>query len=129
MKRELLVFLLVGLLTVLIDFMSYLGLVWSSLLEVNVAKTVGFLTGTIFSYYANRRWTFGRMDYASGTWWRFVILYAATLGINVATNSIALATIKASNLTLPIAFIIATGLSAALNFAGLKFFVFKVKQE
>jgi putative flippase GtrA len=127
MKRELVVFLLVGSLTVLIDFLSYMGLVWNSLLQVNGAKTVGFFTGTLFAYYANRYWTFAKTEHAAGSCWRFVILYASTLGVNVISNSIALTAMSASKLAMPVAFIFATGLSATLNFIGMKFFVFKLK--
>jgi putative flippase GtrA len=127
MKRELVVFLLVGSLTVLIDFLSYMGLLWSSLLQVNSAKTVGFFTGTLFAYFANRYWTFAKTEHAAGSWWRFVILYASTLGVNVISNSIALTAMSASKLAMPVAFILATGLSATLNFIGMKFFVFKLK--
>ncbi len=125
MKRELVIFLFVGSLTVLIDFISYRGLIWGCLLQVNVAKAVGFLTGTIFAYYANRHWTFARTESVAGSWWRFGILYAATLGVNVLSNSIALAAMNTSMLAVPISFVLATGLSSSLNFLGMKFFVFK----
>jgi putative flippase GtrA len=128
MKRDLVIFLFVGSLTVLVDFISYMGLVWSNLLQLNGAKTVSFLTGTIFAYYANRYWTFRRAESVAGSWWRFSILYAATLGVNVISNSITLAAMNNSKLAVPIAFVLATGLSAALNFAGMKFFIFKLKR-
>jgi putative flippase GtrA len=127
MKRELVIFLFVGSLTVLIDFITYLGLVRSALFQVNGSKTVGFVTGTLFAYYANRHWTFGRREHVAGSWWRFGLLYLFTLGVNVASNSIALTAMNLHKLAVPIAFIIATGLSAALNFIGMIFFVFKVK--
>jgi putative flippase GtrA len=126
MKRELVTFLIVGSLTVLIDFLGYRGLVWSGLYSINEAKTVGFLTGTLFAYYANRFWTFGQTKHATGSWWRFVVLYAATLGVNVGGNSIVLTAMSSSKLAIPIAFVLATGLSATLNFVGMKLFVFKV---
>jgi putative flippase GtrA len=126
MKRELVIFFIVGLLTVLIDFVCYQVLVWNDLLNINGAKTVGFLTGTLFAYFTNRYWTFGRAEHAAGGLWRFAVLYAMTLGVNVVSNSVAMTAMNSSKLAMPIAFVFATGLSATLNFLGMKFFVFKV---
>lgn len=86
-KRELGVFLVVGILSVLIDFFSYHALLG---LDVNIAKTVGFLSGALFAYFANRYWTFGYKPHVPGSIWRFAILYASTLGANVLVNYLAL---------------------------------------
>jgi len=74
-KRELGVFLVVGSLTVLFDFMTYRGLVWTSWLGIDLAKALGFLAGTLFAYFANRLWTFGHQEHAPGSSWRFALLY------------------------------------------------------
>ena len=50
-KKELTVFVVVGVITVLIDFIVYNVLVEFRLSDVNVAKGVGFVSGTIFSYF------------------------------------------------------------------------------
>lgn len=124
-KRELSVFLVVGALTVLIDFASYRGLVLFGV-GVDVAKAVGFLTGTLFAYFANRFWTFGHRAHRPGSAWRFVVLYASTLGANVAINATALSWLSGSGSAVQLAFVLATGVSAALNFLGMKYFVFNV---
>ena len=62
-RRELAIFLVVGTLTVVIDFLTYRGLIWAQLLGVDSAKGIGFLTGTVFAYFANRFWTFGHKDF------------------------------------------------------------------
>ena len=77
-KRELAIFLVVGSLTVLLDYMTYRGLVWSGWMNVDSAKAIGFLTGTLFAYFANRAWTFGHQEHIPGSWWRFVLLYTLT---------------------------------------------------
>ena len=124
-KRELAVFLVVGSLTVLIDFLTYRGLVWTGWMTVDLAKAVGFLTGTLFAYFANKVWTFGHQEHASGSVWRFVLLYAITLGANVLVNAGCLALLSTLSIAVPVAFLIATGISAVLNFLGMKLFVFK----
>jgi putative flippase GtrA len=87
-KRELAIFLIVGTLTVMIDFLTYRGLVWAQLLSVDSAKGLGFLTGTLFAYFANRFWTFGHKAHAVGSAWRFIFLYTLTLSANVFVNSL-----------------------------------------
>lgn len=124
-KRELSIFLIVGSLTVLVDYLSYRSLVWSALLGVDAAKATGFLVGTVFAYFANRVWTFGHKTHAPGSALRFAFLYAATLGANVLVNALALSALANISASIQIAFLLATGVSATLNFLGMKLFVFK----
>lgn len=125
MRRELPVFLVVGALTVLVDLLVYRALMAAGLATAP-AKAAGFLTGTVFAYCANRRWTFRHRDTARAGALRFTVLYGATLAVNVALNAAALRMLGAagSALAVPLAFVAATGASAALNFIGMKTLVF-----
>jgi putative flippase GtrA len=126
-KRELLLFLVIGSLTVLIDFLAYRGLVWGESMGINTAKATGFLIGTVFAYFANRIWTFGKAEHAAGSAWRFIVLYAVTLGSNVLLNAAVLMLLGKSEWVIQLAFFMATGVSAVLNFIGMKWFVFTRK--
>jgi putative flippase GtrA len=123
-KHELVIFLFVGILTVLIDFVTYSGLMWINLLGLDMAKAVGFVAGTIFAYFANRIWTFGHKTHAPGSAGRFIVLYAMSLGANVWVNAFALGLLAPVMLAVEMAFLLATGVSAVLNFLGMKWFVF-----
>ena len=123
-KRELGIFLVVGSLTVLVDFLAYRGLVWVGL-GINGAKAAGFLLGTVFSYGANRFWTFGDRSHAAGSVQRFTMLYGATLAANVSINSAMLRLLQETKIALPLSFLLATFVSATLNFLGMKLFVFR----
>lgn len=125
LKRQLSIFMIVGLLATLVDFMVYRSLVTSSMLEVNLAKGLSFLTGTLFSYLANRFWTFGHQSYNHSSLWRFLLLYALTLGANVFINACMLKWFTGLSSALLLAFLVATGISATCNFVGMKLFVFK----
>lgn len=125
MKRELIIFLLVGTLTVLVDFLAYRGLTWMSLTGIDVAKAMSFLIGTVFAYFANRSWTFRFKPGVPGSAWRFAFLYAATLGANVLVNRLVLTLLADATAAIQVAFLLATGTSASLNFLGMKLFVFK----
>lgn len=125
MKRELAIFLIVGASTVFVDFICYLGLTEFQVMEVDLAKATGYLVGTLFAYFANRFWTFGHKPHVPGSAWRFSALYASTLGANVLINSLALRLLDDVAAAFQLAFLLATGVSAGLNFLGMKFFVFK----
>ncbi len=125
-KRELVIFLIVGASTVLFDFIIYRGLIEFQVMAVDMAKATGFLFGTLFAYFANRFWTFGQKSHAPGSAWRFSALYASTLGANVLINELALKLLDDIAIAFQLAFILATGVSASLNFLGMKLFVFKL---
>lgn len=124
-KSEFVIFLIVGASTVFIDFMTYHGLIEFQVIEVDMAKATGFLVGTLFAYFANRFWTFGKKSHAPGSAWRFLALYASTLGANVLINALALKLLADRAIAFQLAFMLATGVSACLNFMGMKLFVFK----
>ncbi|EWY40649.1 hypothetical protein N825_34830 [Skermanella stibiiresistens SB22] len=119
-------FLVVGLTTVGIDFIIY-SLLSRFDAPTAHAKALGFLGGSVFAYIANRIWTFGAGAGKAARIPLFLALYGGTLGINVAANE-AILTIagvgRPPTIAVAIAFVIATGLSAALNFVGMKFVVF-----
>lgn len=124
-RRELAIFLVVGSLTVVVDFLTYHGLLWTGALDIGAAKAIGFLTGTVFAYFANRIWTFGDKEPASGSVLRFALLYAVTMGANVVINAFVIALPIKVSWQFQLAFLMATGTSAVLNFIGMKLFVFK----
>jgi putative flippase GtrA len=124
-KRELAIFLIVGVSTVLVDFISYRGLIGFQVMEVDMAKAISFLVGAIFAYFANRFWTFGHNPHVPGSVWRFSALHASTLGANVLINALALKLLADMAIAIQLAFLLATGVSACLNFLGMKLFVFK----
>lgn len=118
-------FLIVGASTVLVDFITYRSLIEFQVMEIEMAKATGFLVGTLFAYFANRFKTFGHKSHASGSAWRFSALYASTLGANVLINALALKLLADMAIAFQSAFLLATGVSASLNFLGMKLFVFK----
>jgi putative flippase GtrA len=118
-RRELLVFLIVGSLTVLLDFLSYRSLLWTGWTGTGVAKASGFIIGTVFAYFANRAFTFGHRTHAPGSAWRFALLYAVSLGANVGVNALVLGLLAGMAMAVQGAFLVATGVSTVLNFLGM----------
>jgi putative flippase GtrA len=130
-KRELTIFLIVGLLTVMIDFLIYRAMMHFNpfgFYSVNIAKGIGFIGGTIFAYFANRFWTFQQQTTSSGSVTRFILVYVLGLSANIAINHFSISWLNDGIIppeyVILIAFILATGVSATLNFMGMKFLVF-----
>ena len=127
-RRQLIIFTFVGACTVTLDFLIYRGLSTFDYINIEGAKAAGFIVGTIFSYFANRFWTFRAKLHASDSFQRFLILYISTLCINVSFNTIGLHLLSDFQYAIHVAFLIATGTSATLNFLGMKFFVFRTRK-
>lgn len=125
-RSEIVRFLIVGGTTVLIDLAAYRLTMFAGL-PPNVAKAVGFLTGSLFAFVANRIWTFDARNQAvtAGQILRFAAVYGGTLVANVAVNGAVLMLAGLSEAALAVAFVLATGVSATLNFVGMKMFVFR----
>lgn len=128
-------FLATGIACAVIDASSYAAALWAlgaSGLEgsvaVAVAKGAGFAAGTASAWKINKAWTFSDSKEESGAGWKFAALYGATLAANVAANGAALSAAEAAGLArgaaLAVGFVASTGLSAACNYLGLKFWVF-----
>ena len=126
-RSELIIFLIVGGLTTLIDFFSYYALIGFNIFDISIAKAAGFMIGTLFAYFANRFWTFNHKSYITSSPLRFVVLYGVTLEANLLVNSFALKLFANNIAAIQLAFLVATGVSACLNFLGMKFFVFRAR--
>jgi putative flippase GtrA len=129
-KREITIFFIIGILTVIIDFTLYRFVILLGLNSIQIAKGIGFVGGTGFAYLANRSCTFKGKVVRSGSGWRFFLVYSIGLVANIIINSLciflisSLAIFEQSETDVIVAFIVATSFSATLNFLGMKYFVF-----
>lgn len=123
-RTQLFRFLLVGGSTVLIDLLVYKVLLFW--LEPSLAKGISFLCGTVYAYQFNRVWTFTAGDASLQQAVRFIGVYGTNLGVNVSVNALMLIMLPESfSFKINLAFLIATTVSALLNFLGMKFLVFQ----
>jgi putative flippase GtrA len=128
-KKELSVFLIVGISTVVVDYIFYQGMVTLQYASTDIAKTFSFIVGTLFAYGANRFWTFSHKEIANNSVLKFLLLYSVSLSANVFINSQFLEFLGNFDLEVQISFFFATGVSSTLNFIGMKFIVFKSTKE
>lgn len=122
-QDEKVIFLIVGIGSVTIDFIVYILL--SAGFSISTAKTLGFASGASFSYFANRKYTFKNLSRYGSTLWKFVIVYCLSMVLNTQVNSIFIDFLPPVSLGFATAFLLATGASIIFNFIGLKFFVFR----
>jgi putative flippase GtrA len=119
LKKEVKRFLVAGFSAVGTDMITYYLML--NLLYHDIAKACSFLLGTIVAFVINKYWTFEKHKKSYKEILRFGVLYSTTLGANVLTNRFVL---DISEIVF-LAFLIATGVSTALNFIGQKWWVFK----
>lgn len=118
-KRQLIKFIVAGIIAVAVDFGAYYFLI--NYMSHNVSKGFSFLVGSIIAYLLNKFWTFKTKEFSGTQLFRFFLLYATTLAINVLVNK---GVLNLFNNVL-FGFLCATGASTILNFFGQKFWVFK----
>jgi putative flippase GtrA len=125
LQQQALRFLAVGAFTAVVDFASY-RLLLAFDLPITPAKAIGFVIGTTLSYLLNRAWTFGAGQHAVA---RFLVLYAVTLVANVAVNAAAVAALADVAGRITIAWLVAQAVASALNFLGMRSYVFAGKSH
>jgi putative flippase GtrA len=121
-RRAFLRFLVVGSTSVLIDLVVYQALTaagWSP----HGSKGISYVAGMAFGFVANKLWAFGSKRKSLAEPATYAALYATTLGVNVGLNAAVLALLGV-RFTLP-AFLVATGTTTVLNFAGLRWVTFR----
>ncbi|HEY1046906.1 MAG TPA: GtrA family protein [Bacteroidia bacterium] len=140
---------IIGVSAVLVDGIVYYF--FSDILSVDskLSKGLGFLVGTIYTYFLNKRWTWKYTEKSNkGMLLKFALVYAVSMGFNVfineyvitampdnvfeinmrsTTETVNFFSIKSDKF---LAFFFATVASAVINFFGQKFLVFnKVKLD
>ena len=97
-----------------------------SITHADIAKAIGFMCGSFYTYYMNKRFTWKQRDRNNRRLARFFTLYAISFLVNIFGNKWALGWsqivpyVKVKDM----AFLIATGMSVAINFTGQKLWVF-----
>ncbi|PJF38131.1 MAG: hypothetical protein CUN55_18570 [Phototrophicales bacterium] len=125
LKKQLVRFIIVGLIATAIDAIAYSYLIHADLLSPSNAKRVSFVVGSVWAYLMHKFFTFEQKKLRSSEPIRFTIVYLFGWILNSATHDVVLAGTGLESL----AFVIATGCSTCSNFVGQKWLVFRIKPQ
>lgn len=92
-----------------------------------LARTVGFIFGTLTAYMINRRWTF-EAEASSKRFAAVVLLYTITYGVNVGGHKLLFFLLEQSlgeKPALLVAFLISQGTATIINFVVQRVVIFK----
>jgi putative flippase GtrA len=119
-------FLVIGVLSVLVDLAVYLILTRLGL-STHLSKGISYVSGMVLGFIGNKFWTFESARRSASEPTTYLLLYAATLLVNVAVNATVLAMfadVLPPRWNKAWAFLVATGVTTVLNFLGMRFVTF-----
>lgn len=117
-------YLVAGGSAVVVDFILYRLIMWVFDLKL-LAKAVGYVGGTVYSFFVNRSFTFKRDSSNRQQVIAYLAIYVLSMFLNTGLNQLGLKTLGTGEIGINVSFAIAAVASAAFNFVCMKRFVFK----
>ena len=125
LKTQVVRFVITGGLAAVVDFGLYVAGLHVGL-NVNVAKSLSFVAGTVTAYLINRRWTF-QAPPSKARFLAVMLLYLLTYTVQVGINYIFYMKFAHEPWRVPVAFVIAQGTATVINFIVQRSVIFRLR--
>ena len=125
LKTQVVRFVITGGFAAVVDFGLYVAGLRAGL-NVNVAKSLSFVAGTVTAYLINRRWTF-QAPPSKARFVAVMLLYALTYTAQVGINYVFYMQFADHPWRVPVAFAIAQGTATVINFIVQRSVIFRLR--
>lgn len=121
-------FVVTGGLSAIVDYGLYQFLDAVLGVQIDAAKAISFIAGTLTAYLINRRWTF-QAPPSGARFAAVMLLYAVTFTAQVGLNHVCLAAFDYHQhaWAKPLSFVIAQGTATVINFAVQRAVIFRMR--